>query len=175
MDKASLRKRYASKEIIDEKINKIIVETAACFIEKYDDIELVGIYLALMGEIDLSPLMMRFPDKKFAIPKIKNGNIFFTKYYPASPLQTNAELPGYYEPVSNIEVFPRLIFIPALAYDIRGYRLGRGKGHYDKYLAKHNIIGIGVSIGSKLLMSLPNEPHDFRMNYVITEDIILEL
>ena len=69
----------------------------------------------------------------------------------------------------------RSVFIPGIAFDIKGYRLGRGKGHYDRYLAKHNVTRIGVSLGSKLLLALPNESHDFKMNYIITEDMILDL
>lgn len=173
MNKTQLRKLYSSKDFIDESKNRAIIENAADFIKKYYDIKFFGIYLPLPGEIDLSRLMMQFSDRKFAIPKIKESEIYFTNYYPGAPIQLNEQFSGYYEPVSNTEVFPEVIFVPGIAFDLRGYRLGRGKGHYDRYLAKHNIIRIGVSLGTKLLMSLPNEAHDFKMNYIITENMTL--
>jgi 5-formyltetrahydrofolate cyclo-ligase len=175
MDKAQLRKIYSSKEIIDESKNRIMVQSAADFINKYDDVKLIGIYLPLAGEIDLSSLIMQFSDRKFAIPKIKDNNIFFVNYQPGDPLQLNKDFQSYYEPVSNIEVTPQVIFVPGIAFDIKGYRLGRGKGHYDRYLATHNITRIGITLSVNLLLNLPNEPHDFKMNYVITEDMILTL
>jgi 5-formyltetrahydrofolate cyclo-ligase len=175
MDKTQLRKIYSSKEIIDESKNRTIVGSAADFIDKYHNIKLIGIYLPLTGEIDLSPLITEFSDRKFAIPKIKDTNIYFTNYQSGDPLQLNKGFPGYYEPVSNLEVIPEIIFVPGIAFDIKGYRLGRGKGHYDRYLAKHNITRIGVTLSSNLLLNLPNEPHDFKMNYIITEDMILDI
>lgn len=175
MDKTELRKIYSSKEIINESKNKIIVDSVADFIDKYQHVKLIGIYLPLAGEIDLSSLITKFSDRKFAVPKIKDVNIIFANYQSGDQLQLNKQFPGYYEPVSNVEVVPEIIFVPGVAFDIKGYRLGRGKGHYDRYFAKHNITRIGVTLSPNLLLSLPNEPHDFKMNYIITEDMILTL
>jgi 5-formyltetrahydrofolate cyclo-ligase len=175
MDKSQLRKIYSSQEIIDESKNRIIVQSAADFINKYHDVRLIGIYLPLAGEIDLSSLVTQFSDRKFAIPKIEDTDIYFTNYQTGDPLQLNKQFPRYYEPVSNIEAIPEVIFVPGIAFDIKGYRLGRGKGHYDRYLAKHNITRIGITLSTNLLLDLPKEPHDFKMDYIITEDMILNI
>src|SRR5690554_4872123 len=46
---------------------------------------------------------------------------------------------GIPEPVSGLEVSPEMldvVFVPLLAYDLRGHRIGYGKGFYDRFLKK---------------------------------------
>ncbi len=60
------------------------------------------------------------------------------------------------------------ILVPGLAFDQKGYRLGRGKGHYDKLLAIYeNIYTIGVCFQEQVALNdLPKEPHDQRVQKV---------
>ena len=90
-------------------------------------------------------------------------------------MEPNEQYPSYFEPASNNVVIPDLIFIPGIAFDIKGYRLGMGKGHYDKYLAGHKAIKIGICRGTNLLTTIYPESHDIKMNHIITEDMILNL
>ncbi|SRX52425.1 5-formyltetrahydrofolate cyclo-ligase [Aequorivita sp. CIP111184] len=58
---------------------------------------------------------------------------------------------GIPEPISGIEIAPEMldvIFVPLLAYDQKGHRIGYGKGFYDRFLAKCNpkAVFIGLSI-----------------------------
>ncbi len=80
---------------------------------------------------------------------------------------------GIREPGTEAEVFPpeklELILTPGLAFDRRGGRLGRGKGYYDRFLPHTNAVTVGVCFGQRLLAQLPLEPHDHRVNLVVTE------
>lgn len=67
------------------------------------------------------------------------------------------------------EVRPEWALIPGIAFDLKGSRLGRGKGFYDRYLNRHEIIKIGLCSSGQLLEEIPVEAHDHRMNYIITE------
>jgi|SRR5690606_18885535 len=69
-------------------------------------------------------------------------------------LQENTSLKiseyGIPEPVSGIEIVPQMldvVFVPLLAYDEKGHRIGYGKGFYDRFLAKcrPNTLFVGVS------------------------------
>ena len=64
--------------------------------------------------------------------------------------------------------------VPGVAFDLQGYRLGRGGGYYDKLLSKANCTAVGVCFDFQLLPSLPHEPHDVRMNCIVTEKRVLQ-
>jgi 5-formyltetrahydrofolate cyclo-ligase len=62
-----------------------------------------------------------------------------------------------------------LILIPALAVDVLGNRLGKGKGFYDRWLvdvASTNLFA--VVFDSEVLELVPNEPHDKKVNGIVT-------
>ena len=66
------------------------------------------------------------------------------------------------------EVFPDLILVPLVAIDRRGARLGQGKGHYDRVLAKQRehgalLIGIGWPV-QKLDAEIPYDPWDIPLD-----------
>lgn len=67
-----------------------------------------------------------------------------------------------------------LIFMPALAIDRRGVRLGQGGGYFDRTLALLNDVGtnrparIGVVNEVEFLDALPEEPHDCRVDLAIS-------
>lgn len=63
-----------------------------------------------------------------------------------------------------------VIFVPALAVDERGTRLGRGAGFYDRTLgyADPGAALVAVVRDSELVPTLPADPHDVRMQYALT-------
>jgi 5-formyltetrahydrofolate cyclo-ligase len=64
------------------------------------------------------------------------------------------------------------VFVPALAADRHGVRLGRGAGYYDRtlHLADPAARLIAVIRDDELFDVLPAEPHDVRMTHVLTPD-----
>jgi len=67
----------------------------------------------------------------------------------------------------------RAIIVPALAFDRRGFRLGRGQGYYDRFLQHYNGLKIGVALSAQISNDdLPRDEHDVAMDIVITEDYI---
>ncbi|MBK0866464.1 5-formyltetrahydrofolate cyclo-ligase [Saccharopolyspora sp. HNM0986] len=62
------------------------------------------------------------------------------------------------------------VLVPALGVDLRGVRLGRGAGHYDRSLpsAAPDAVLIGVVRDEEFVDSLPGEPHDVRLHAVMT-------
>jgi 5-formyltetrahydrofolate cyclo-ligase len=172
--KADLRKKYASTEEVNEDISYAILGQIENFL-KHKSAKIIGIYLPLKGEIDVTSLMLKFPNLIFAAPKIQDDRICFVHYSLSSPLKQNANYSNYLEPQSDQEIHPDLIFLPAIAYDIRGYRLGRGKGHYDRYLYESNATKVGLIENKKLIEYIPNEEHDQPVDIIITEEIIIDL
>lgn len=69
-----------------------------------------------------------------------------------------------------------LIFVPAVAFDVTGNRLGYGGGYYDRFLgheAMAKTCRIGLAHGVQVVEALPREPWDCRMDAVVTEGGVL--
>ncbi len=65
-----------------------------------------------------------------------------------------------------------LFLVPGLAFTARGLRLGRGGGFYDRLLPRRNprtSTAIGVCFAQQVLDDLPHEPHDQKVDCVVTE------
>ncbi|NNV54442.1 5-formyltetrahydrofolate cyclo-ligase [Limnovirga soli] len=83
------------------------------------------------------------------------------------------------EPKEGIPVAPYLIdvvFVPLLAVDIQGYRVGYGKGFYDKYLAncRSDIIKIGFSYFDPIEIIEDKDAFDVPLNYCVTPQQLYE-
>jgi 5-formyltetrahydrofolate cyclo-ligase len=67
------------------------------------------------------------------------------------------------------------LFVPGLAFDDDGLRLGRGGGYYDRFLgeAPVGLARFGLMFAGQRVARLPREPHDQALPAVITEDGII--
>lgn len=87
---------------------------------------------------------------------------------------------GVPEPAPNAPGMPLetidVILVPALAFDLRGFRLGRGAGFYDRFLADPRRTGLAMGFGleAQLVSRVPTEPHDARLDAMVTERRLLE-
>ncbi len=85
---------------------------------------------------------------------------------------------GLSEPESNEEVSKDSIkglFIPGLAFDSRGQRLGRGKAFYDRYLNDFKGLKVGLTFSQFFIHgSIPNDSWDVAMDFVVTEKFIFQ-
>ena len=66
-----------------------------------------------------------------------------------------------------------LIIVPALAYDVTGYRIGYGGGYYDRYLSGIPAFTVGLARERLIEKKLPRESHDVSVMCVITENAVL--
>ena len=79
----------------------------------------------------------------------------------------NEELGMVTEPVEGPEHFD-FVLVPGVGFSPNGYRLGRGKGYYDKFLSKYsNLFTVGVCFREQFYLDIPTEPHDIPMNKVL--------
>lgn len=63
-----------------------------------------------------------------------------------------------------------MVVVPAVAYDPRGNRVGRGKGYYDRMLGDCKATKVGVAYDFQLVDEIDAEPHDVGVDIVITEN-----
>ena len=69
----------------------------------------------------------------------------------------------------NIGEKIEVVIVPGLAFDLEGYRLGRGGGFYDKFLPLLNCLKIGVAFDFQVVEKLPREDHDAKLDFLVTE------
>ncbi len=62
------------------------------------------------------------------------------------------------------------MLVLGLAFDRRGYRLGHGRGYFDRFLAGLAVPSIGLAHPFQLVDRLPAEPHDVPMTVVVTAE-----
>ena len=85
---------------------------------------------------------------------------------PYGALQPGGPAPG---------LVPDALFVPLIGFTADGHRLGQGGGHYDRWLAAHPAcLAIGLAWDCQLVDRLPVEPHDRRLNAVVTPSRIYE-
>lgn len=127
-------------------------------------------YHSLPDELSTRSFLSKWNDKKhFYLPRVNGVNLEILPYD-----QTRLELGAFHieEPTGENTVDPadiELIVVPAVAYDRKGNRLGRGKGFYDRLLRTTKATKIGVGYEFQLLDEIPVEPHDVGMDIVITQ------
>ncbi len=61
-----------------------------------------------------------------------------------------------------------LILVPGVAFDLRGGRLGRGRGFYDRLLPEIHGIKCGVAFDEQMVDAVPAGRLDVRMDFVLT-------
>lgn len=112
--------------------------------------------------------------KKVAVPKClgKAGRMKF--YYIRS---WDDLAPGEFsllepDPETCIEAHHHrnsLCIVPCLAIDVRGYRLGYGKGYYDRFLSKYDETKVAICYYKCLTKKLPHGRFDIPVDFLITE------
>lgn len=138
---------------------------------KSNDINKIFLYYSIKNELNVMDITNTDRNYIFALPKISNDDMVFLKYDNKTVLSRNNY--GIMEPSNKITVESdkkTLILIPSIALDMRGYRLGYGKGYYDKFIKNNKIcIKMGIAMERFILNLLPNQKHDLKLNYIASE------
>lgn len=137
----------------------------------------VSAFLAMSGEVDLSPLFDRLPGWRWVLPRVEPGFrlSFRDKEVPRETHRFGMSQPtdqGEEIPVREIDVF----LTPGLAFDGSGGRVGNGAGYYDRVLARRRTdsLAIGVTVDDRVFESVPMEDHDERLDMLATESGVRE-
>lgn len=178
MTKTELRKKFKSVrlEVADRDTKSHIIASAFLNTEMFKSCSEIFLYHNSGTEVSTAEILkesLRL-GKKVAYPKCtdKNGNMEF--YYVNSDSELFEGMYGIYEPQSREEqkAVPTdnsLLIVPGLAFDMCGYRLGYGKGYYDRYLSAHPCKAIGIAFSECLCKELPHGIYDFKINCLITD------
>ena len=129
----------------------------------------LGVFDPLDDEVDWKSLKLS-PEVKLVYPRfIESGQMDFAEVNEKNLSHSfGVEL---LEPHSSAPPkTPDVILVPALAFDKKGYRLGRGAGFYDRYLANYKGLSIGICFKECVIKELPRKSHDVPVDYVVSEE-----
>lgn len=131
------------------------------------------LYSAIQDEIPTQSLMDELvaKGKTVLLPRVINDTeMELRRYTGTEDLQAGAF--GILEPTGELFTDYEKIdvaVIPGMAFDKEGHRLGRGKGYYDRFLAKlRDTYKIGVCFPSCIVDEVPTDEHDILMDDIIT-------
>jgi len=159
----------------------VICQTAAS-LPSFTSARCVALFAPLPSEPDVHPLIEEAwaQGKRVVLPlMIKHGTVPELDWHEVTSWD-EVVVPGPFglrEPdplrctrVKTAEV--DCAFVPGVAFDATGYRLGRGGGFYDSFLSRvpTTVPCIGLFFGVQKVESVPREAHDQRLGSVITED-----
>jgi 5-formyltetrahydrofolate cyclo-ligase len=146
--------------------NKLIMMSEAL------SLKVVHVYIALGNEVDLSLFINAMLDNGVKIVTTKSLKGGELKHLVLDNLNDLSDgIYGTKFPTTEVEYKgdPDLILVPGLAFDSSNNRIGYGAGYYDKFLAeKSSARKIGICYDFQVKGQLPIEPHDIKMDFIIT-------
>ncbi len=175
-----LKKRRPSKEIAEaesELLCRIILESPL-----YRAAGMVAAYAALPGEADLEMVLNRAlrVGKRIALPVTgRDLRITFREVKDLSTLAPDAwgiAAPGEDCPEVKAEDIDLLI-VPLAAIDLRGRRLGKGGGCYDRWFAAYPETlqrSMGAALRYQVIDAVPAGPEDRALPRAVTPDGLME-
>lgn len=175
MMKKLLRSKYKEirRSIIDKEDRDNIIFNRVINNTKVIDADTLLIYVSNEEEVDTINIIKYFINKKkIGVPRIDNG---IMNFYSINSLDELME--GYFgilEPTSNnkIEDFNNTVSItPGICFSYDLYRIGYGKGFYDKFYSNHNVYKIGLCYTECLIDKIDNDKYDIKVDEIITDNV----
>ena len=176
--KSKLRKKYLKirKENYFE-IDKKFFSPLLKLIKKNIKKKSIKIALYYPSNFELNVLrvleLKYFSDQTILLPVTEKNSLM--KFYPwkKNEVLTVNEF-GMLEPLKSKAKIPNVILVPLLAFDKDKFRLGYGKGFYDRYLNKYikqykDIMTVGVAFSFQKHNKLPINKNDVKMDFILTE------
>jgi 5-formyltetrahydrofolate cyclo-ligase len=147
--------------------------------ESYRDAKIIMAYAAFGKEIDLTRMLERAwaDGKKVLLPRVNKERKVIEACYVRGIDDLRPGIWGILEPKAEQPIWHGeqpidVIYMPGLAFDREGHRLGYGGGYYDKFIAS---VGnprpmlVAVAFAEQVVESVPSEPHDALVDVVVTE------
>jgi len=186
MNKIILLKKKQRKEFIklrkmlreknDYKFNSNIIDQLFKN-KKLDSVKVISSFFSIKSEIpttDLNEYLIR-KNIILVLPVVDTNNkILSFRQFKKNQNLIEGNYKIFEPPKINKELTPDLLFVPCLAFDRKGYRLGYGGGYYDRTFAyfkkiNHQFTSIGFAYDDQKVDNVARDKFDYKLNYVLTE------
>lgn len=153
---------------------QMIVDSLTAILSRVQP-KILGIYVPLDYELDLHVLLDCLdPALELAVPVLAEGadRLSFAHWSRAWPLERPPNQSWSMPVPPHRLCIPDVLLVPCLAVGPEGYRLGQGKGWYDRTLSHpdyHHSIAVAVGYGCQRLAYMPYAAHDQRVAGWVSE------
>lgn len=181
--KTELRQKYRSlrqsmpQEIKEQKDTAIATQVRRLW--QYQRNNILLIYVSTSIEVDTFRIIRQALEdgKRVAVPRCVPDTRNMEFYYIDSIDELDPGMFGVLEPAANPERLYKesdggLCIVPAFSYDWRGFRLGYGKGYYDRFLSKFEGNIVGICYSECVQRSLPHGRFDRPVELLVTESYL---
>lgn len=141
----------------------------------YKHAKAILMYYSVGSEVSTCDILTQaLKDKKtVAFPVCIDDKGIMKFYIVESENDFQVGMYGIKSPVDTCKEFiasdNAVCIVPGLSFDNEGYRIGYGKGYYDRYLASFIGTTVGICYDQLLCDSLPHDCYDKKVNYLITD------
>ena len=181
--KMELRHKYRSlrqampPEIKAQKDEAIATQVRRLW--QYQRNSVLLIYVSTSIEVDTFRIIRQAIEdgKRVAVPRCVPDTRNMEFYYIRSTDELKPGTFGVLEPEANPENLYKeseggLCIVPAFSYDWRGFRLGYGKGYYDRFLSRFEGNMVGICYSECVQRSLPHGRFDRPVELLVTESYL---
>lgn len=134
-------------------------------------------FAPLTDEPDIIPALETLIARQveLSLPRVTAESMTFHQISGFSELTKGPQ--GFLEPAANAPVPDPLaidlVLVPGVAFDEQGNRLGRGQGHYDRWIGRQRALVPqtrfwGIAFSCQMVDHIPTEPHDARLDSVFS-------
>ncbi|WP_428323880.1 5-formyltetrahydrofolate cyclo-ligase [Nitrosopumilus sp.] len=158
-------------KIASEKISKKLKK-----IKTFRDAQKIGAYYPIGSEVLTQDIIQELLSngKEVFLPRISGENMDFKKISDFSSLERGSfeimEPKIECETENNLDV----ILVPTVGITPKGVRLGYGHGFYDRFLSNHKTTTISLTLDKQVVKNIPKSDHDMLIDWIVTEDRIIE-
>lgn len=150
-----------------------------CGIYQYKNASVVLCYVSKSIEVDTIKFINQAlsDGKRVAVPRCIDGTRKMNFYFINSLDDLEKGSFGVYEPKTDIctrltDLSSGLCVVPGMAFDTCGYRLGYGKGYYDRFLSEFGGETVGICYSCCVKWNLPRGKFDKPVDILLTEKYI---
>ena len=167
MKKEFLRKKYKEKR---DNIKNKVTKDNLIYQKVINNKDILSsktllIYISINSEVDTIKIINYFLyAKNIAVPKIIDNDMFFcyvTNLNDLTPGKYNIPEPTNENIVTDFD--NAICIVPGICYDKENYRIGYGKGYYDRFLSKNKIKTIGLCYKECMIEKIDNDKYDYNI------------
>lgn len=187
-EKDAIRKEYSLKRDSIDKREKEIKDIKICQLAtslvSFRHADIILLYAPIKSEIDVMPILKEAlsKGKRVAFPKCNTEERTMKFHFITSEDDLSPCAYGIREPKEDLPIYDTestqgvaVCYVPGLTFDVYGYRLGYGKGYYDKFMNKFTGCTIGLTYTELISQSLPKGRFDRHCDIILTEKGIKQL
>ena len=148
-------------------------------LDEYKNCDTLFAFVSMPIECDTSKIIDNalLDNKRVALPKCKNKSGIMDFYFINSKDDLKKGMYSIFEPDSDkcklvTDFSHGRCLVPGLCFDFQGYRLGFGKGYYDKFLNDFGGTSVGICYSRYVEKSLPHGIFDKYTDILVTEKFV---